>query len=94
MNNRKIKDRDKLVVTLGKFSTEMRKRLLEKHETGYRGWDLNACKDEMENKLLAKANYIYIPDSDCIKHCIDIANFAMFLWNLEKERLEKLKERG
>ena len=59
-----------------KFDHKCWLRLVERVEQGYRGWDDRDRVNEFMKKIHGK-EYPYDQQD-----CIDIANFAMFTWNL------------
>ena len=66
--------RRKLKSTVRNFSAEMEKKVLAKLDEGYSGWDDFHYKEYLMKELLRhsmKGDYV------------DVANIAMFLWNLE-----------
>lgn len=65
------------------FETEMAKRFYDKALEGFHGWDDSKCYHPMIdalNKSVEKMNWV------------DVANFALFLWNLDEARDLKEKE--
>lgn len=67
-------EKEALDVLLEKGADEMGARLYDKVEMGWSGWDLPENKELLKQKLLE--NY---REEDWI----DVANLALFLWNLE-----------
>ena len=60
-------------VAVDKFAEAMKRKLLLKAREGWTGWNHAAFGRRCREKLRD-----HIPDGDPI----DVANFAMFLWNL------------
>jgi hypothetical protein len=54
------------------FALEMKIRLLEKYHKGKRGWDSESIRNTLKRKL----------GRPVTREPVDIANLAMFLWNL------------
>ena len=66
----------KLLMLIGKFTTMMTLKINKKTIQGYHGWDLSINKATMLKKLrrnLKQEDYV------------DVANLAMFLWNLKEQ---------
>lgn len=63
------------------FTTLMRARLHEKVYAGYRGWNDQSLFDDMEQALITTTLYHHFGVEDNNRE-LDIANYAMFLFNL------------
>lgn len=66
---------DKLV---DDFACKMKKKLHEKLKQGYIGWDELRHEANMDNAL-------FLLTRNTKGQEVDIANYAMFLWNLRKK---------
>ncbi len=64
-------DRKKLRAAVEAFSTEMEKKLLDKLDDGFFGWDME------ENDFNFRCNLMIHLEK---KDYVDVGNFAMFLW--------------
>lgn len=64
------------------FSEKMKERVHEKLDEGYSGWDKNEMYNQIHTMLKKKVNKIGQLNLRN-KDFIDIANLAMFLYNLE-----------
>lgn len=93
-----MEEEEKLAVTNQEFSDEMLYRVLEKEEEGYEGWDERENAGRFFTKIDTRNFRTRFemgakePDWEEIQEeCINIANYAMFLWkiaNLEQEKYE------
>ena len=76
----RVFEQNKIIDCMGRFNSEMLKKILKKGRQGYTGWDTQRCAAFMQRQLskhAKKGDYI------------DTANIAMFLWFLQQEGLEK-----
>ena len=64
------------------FADEMKIRLMEKYYKGYHGWDHEVFRKKFKRKM-------GFPESELPKAPVDMANLAMFLWNLRLEDTAK-----
>ena len=80
-----IKLKYELSTAVKKFVLEMRKRLYGKQRLGWDGWNSEVFKTNIERRMLEKNNLIYSDKINRKKHLVDIANFAMMLYNMENE---------
>lgn len=78
-------EKQRLSDAVDRFAEAMKKRLFEKADEGFRGWDdLNYnMHDGVQIRMFRKASFIwnltvdgYLPS----KVFIDVANFIMMLW--------------
>jgi hypothetical protein len=79
------KEIKRLNCLVNKFSHEMIERLADKVQEGYHGWEMHHFYDLMLEQLekdVKVAAKVTIPRRGS-RLFIDIANRAMFLWNLE-----------
>lgn len=67
----------KLSAAVDAFATEMKARLHQKAVEGQRGWDNPASLDMLRDDLYCAAT------TNPLGRTVDIANYAMFLWNLK-----------
>jgi hypothetical protein len=69
----------------GVFFEKMGQRLSEKQKEGFTGWDeIDVSKSDLPDRILHKIERVIQangPKSDLV----DIANFAMFLWNVMED---------
>ena len=68
----------KIKNTIKKFTNELREKLTDKYYQGYTGWDDPSWKEEDIVSLLKT----HIEKGDMV----DVAAFAMFLWNKQNEK--------
>lgn len=78
---------DDLQKALDQFKDEMQSRLFEKENVdGWIGWNDKELKSNFVGRLRAKANRLlkqnFTTDAQYQKDCIDTANFAMFLYDI------------
>lgn len=66
--------------SMERFSREMVTRFYDKALAGRRGWDDPKCYIGMASALQDSVNKM---------NWVDVANFAMFLWNLDEFRKQK-----
>jgi len=70
------------------FVEECMSRIYVKYRKGFTGWNTKRMKASMLATIDAKLKMLYEePDNEPQKHLVDIANLAMFLWNLERNRV-------
>jgi len=84
---------EKLHDALAAFTEAMKERLDEKTENAHwRGWDDSGFAYRFKTKIIQDAERIAAPPdaynsmlySYREQDCIDLANYAMFLWNLKR----------
>jgi len=68
-----------LAKTTQAFAAKMFEKLADKAEQGYTQWDDPSYAREIEAKLLDRAQQLADGDNS---QAVDVANLAMFLWNL------------
>jgi len=68
------------------FSKEMKTKLQAKRGEGWYGWDCPAYKLNMIHKLQQHVTRLVLGD---VSQAVDIANFAMFLWNIDRQEPPK-----
>jgi hypothetical protein len=77
VSNKELRGYDEeLHAAVNLFAIEMKDRLFEKAQEGREGWDCESDREffkEMIGKCAAKGNWI------------DVANFSLFLWYLDKD---------
>lgn len=82
-------EKTKLEETLEKFTKEMKRRLFSKVDEGFFGWDDTFYAGSILERMQCLAKEISknggILDQDR-KHLLDIANFAMMLFNFGKNK--------
>jgi hypothetical protein len=78
MVNAKMEEGLRLCDAVDKFGEAMQKKLLDKLDEGYAGWDEPSVFSE--NDLVAKFMKAVTSSKDLSKDAIDIANLAMFIW--------------
>jgi len=75
------REKDRLSIVVDRFAEEMKEKLYEKAEEGFRGWD--ECSpgddelDEIMKKLVRHTIAIAFDGED---EAIDVANLAMMIW--------------
>ena len=79
LENRFQKEQIKLHDAVQNFSGAMMNKLLKKQSEGYQGWDRPECREVLEEKLLA-----HVKRGLEGENLVDIANFCMMLWQMEK----------
>ena len=89
---------EQLIDAVTDFSDAMENRLVEKHAEGYRGWDSaeEVCEDlpDGTKRLSGIDNFVNgLFHSATKAEWVDVANWAMFLWNLELMQKEADDER-
>lgn len=72
---------------LDQFVDDCRKRLHEKAHAGYRGWDDPGCEEDIAGDLSNDANEAWLTEDRA--HLPDIANRAMMLWWLKRQKEEQ-----
>jgi len=72
-------EKEKLKVVVYKFTAELHKKLFKKIEEGYEGWNEIKNKEMIKSTLIDKLKKGLTGDN-----LVDIANYCMFLWNIEK----------
>jgi hypothetical protein len=91
-------EKEKLCQLVDEFAKAMKKRLMQKHAEGFRGWEDSTLEvDNIPENLFHKASEVYALCAGLgtdhyrkqvvsQKTFVDIANFAMFLWRKIKEK--------
>jgi len=72
-------ERERLTHAVDEFAAEMKARLLEKHEEGYRGWNEAYPSDAIAVEI-NRDSVALIKNHKNRKAAVDIANRAMMLW--------------
>ena len=74
-----------LEILSDRFYAEQRKRFFAKKREGLTGWDIKNLEGEMNKALINKTLFGVTAANgkeEQKKHLIDVANYAMFLWNM------------
>jgi len=66
------------------FDDDCRCRLYSKYNDGFRGWNTKRMEQKMFETMGRKMNLVLMQPDLAQKHLVDIANLAMFLWNLKR----------
>lgn len=75
-----MNETQKIRTTINEFADEMKAKMLKKKASGWEGWDDSKSESRIENGLkLASIRQFNAGDQE-----IDIANYAMMLWNLKR----------
>lgn len=77
-------DNEMLEKLVNEFGDQMKQRLIEGSARGYKGW---THAEEKESDLWASGHELFIRRllaAASQRRWIDVANYAAFLWNLEK----------
>ena len=82
------KDVDKLMQCVDEFAVEMKSKLLDKHIEGWKGWDDPEYMDAIKLGMITAVNKQQKNPMTAGQE-VDIANFAMFLWNLNQQTKEE-----
>ena len=82
------KDRE-LCDAVDMFASAMKQRLIDKRKARWHGWD-SPHNFDVASRMLNKAARVFaLAREASMKDCVDIANFAMFLWTYAyKEKKE------
>ncbi len=72
---------DRINDVVDQFAMAMKERLAEKVREGRTGWSDKSSSDEIYNAMLAHAASTHLAH----EREIDVANFAMMLWNLRTQ---------
>ena len=75
---KRAEDRRKLIETVDAFATEMKAKLLNKHNDGFTGWDINTFIDSHRCERMLMEHMRRLCHGQ--RQEIDIANLAMFIW--------------
>jgi len=71
----------RLQAAVNDFSKEMKRKLLQKKDRGFEGWD---CINSENGQLKLMTHFVRaIKDPE---QWVDVANFAMFLWYTQTGR--------
>jgi hypothetical protein len=69
----------RLIACVDEFAAKMKEKLIQKAEAGWSGWDCDNTAGKLEEALILHAAKLLQGQPQAI----DVANLAMFLWNLK-----------
>ena len=78
------KNVDQLCKLVDQFAKEMKERIRTKTEQGIDGWNNPAFEQIIRDRVLLRAGTVRAEDNP--QECLDLANYAMFVWHFIKER--------
>lgn len=68
------------------FAAEMKEKLLLKEAHGWKGWRQKRYRGNFQRRLVDHAMRAFTQDDG--RQLVDVANFAAFLWHIDKRPTE------
>lgn len=84
---------EKLKIVATEFNVVMKRKLYEKYEAGYQGWDDKDINQDIWFDMARKLFQLSFKDYE---QAVDVANYAMMLWwqSLNKKEQQKILRQG